>query len=972
MVGSIAPVDPQSNASGASGPLDLATRLAGMTYRNPFRTYQGLALDAFERARAAGRRRTYVAMPPGSGKTVIGLEIARRLGHPTLVLGPNTAIQSQWLKQWGDFQPPLVAASPDPDLSEPLTVLTYQQICVLDREVDGDVPGDDAVDRARRRRLIARGGRRNEVLGLLHPNGRAIVDHIAAGGAWTIILDECHHLLELWGHLVEAVLDQIGADAFVVGLTATPPGDMEAAEAQLYERLFGHADFEVVTPAVVKEGHLAPYQELAYFTRPLPHEEEYVAAEQRRFDDLLIDVLDPSFASQPFALWLDKRIVQRQTSAGARLGWARFEEDEPALALAGLRFLWSRHEAPPPDAPLREQHRRLPTAADWMVLFEAYVRDVLDAGTDPRDAAAQERIRHALPAIGYQLTRDGIRGSVSVVDRVLSLSGSKGAATIEILDAEHAVLGPHLRALVLCDYEVAGREVGARLKGILDPQAGSAALLMHLLLSSSSVEALHPMLMTGRTVACSRSTALSFVRWAAGVDTELAPGLEATDPFADASTRGPAWQDLVVVDPADPHWVPRRYVPLVTRYFEEGHVNCLVGTRGLLGEGWDAQSVNVVVDLTAAATSTSVHQMRGRSLRLDPALPHKVADNWDVVCVASEHAKGDADYARFVRKHRAYFALTAAGEIESGVSHVDPVLSPFGPPAESSFGDLNRGMLARVGERDDAYARWRIGQPYANIQAETVRVHLGRSPGAPGVNVTRHLPANRPTGQVRSAAIEGGALAALVALSGWMLGAALPGLAAGLALALVVGAWSLRLARGAMQQLQPSDTLEDLASALAEALVSSGLVSKEAGPGRVRILAQADGYYRCYLDGATSADAATFAGSLDELLEPLADPRWIIPRRVAEPPRSLLGTVAFLARRRFGRVAPGLVVHHAVPSALATRRDHVLAFERAWDRWVSPGAHALPAHDPRAAAVLELHRGDDPFGLETQMRTLWY
>jgi len=968
MVGSETPVD---ITTAASVP-DLAAQLAGMTYRNPFRTYQNLALDAFERARAASRRRTYVAMPPGSGKTVIGLEIARRLGHPTLVLGPNTAIQSQWLKQWSDFQPQLVPASPDPDLSSPLTVLTYQQICVLDRDVDGDIAGSDATDRARRRRLIARGGRRKEVLGLLHPNGRAIVDRIAAGGASTIVLDECHHLLELWGHLVEAVLDEIGKDAFVVGLTATPPGDMEAAEAQLYERLFGHADFEVVTPAVVKEGHLAPYQELAYFTRPLPHEEEYVADQQRRFDDLLIDVLDPSFASQPFALWLDGRIVQRQTNAGARLGWSRFEQDEPDLALAGLRFLWSRHAAMPPDAPLREQHRRVPTAADWMVLLEAYVRDVLDTSADPRDASARERIRHALPAIGYQLARDGIRGSISVVDRVLSLSASKSAATIEILTAEHAVLGQHLRALVLCDYEVAGREVGAKLEGILDPQAGSAALLMHVLLSSRSVEALHPLLVTGSTVACSRSTAVSFVRWAAEVDAELAPALLATDPFTDASARGPAWQDLVVVDPADPRWMPRRYVPLVTRYFEEGHVNCLVGTRGLLGEGWDAHSVNVVVDLTAAATSTSVHQMRGRSLRLDPDLPHKVADNWDVVCVASEHAKGDADYARFVRKHRSYFALTAAGEIESGVSQVDPVLSPYGPPADSTFDGLNQRMLARVGERDDTYARWRIGEPYANVQAETVRVHVGRSLGLPGVQVTRRLPPNRTTGQVRSTAIEGGAVAVLLVLAGWALGAPFVGLGAGLALALVLGVWSLRFSRGAMQRLQPSDTLDDLASALAEALVAAGLVSKPAGPDRVRILAQPDGYYRCYLDGASSADAATFAEALDELLEPLADPRWIIPRRVADPPRSLLGTLAFLVRRRFGRAAPGLVVHHALPSVLATRRENVLAFEKAWDRWVSPGAHALSAHDPRAAAVLELHRGDDPFGIETQMRTLWY
>ena len=81
------------------------------------------------------------------------------------------------------------------------------------------------------------------------------------------------------------------------------------------------------------------------------------------------------------------------------------------------------------------------------------------------------------------------------------------------------------------------------------------------------------------------------------------------------------WDDVVVLRPAGAWWQPRRYVPLITRYFEEGKSRCLVGTRGLLGEGWDAQRVNVLIDLTGAGTSTAVHQMRGRSLRLDPALP---------------------------------------------------------------------------------------------------------------------------------------------------------------------------------------------------------------------------------------------------------------------------------------------------------------------------------------------------------------
>ena len=202
-------------------------------------------------------------------------------------------------------------------------------------------------------------------------------------------------------------------------------------------------------------------------------------------------------------------------------------------------------------------------------------------------------------------------------------------------------------------------------------------------------------------------------------------------------SRDLAWGDVVVVRPSSGAWEPRRYVPLVTQYFEEGHSRCLIGTRGLLGEGWDAASVNVFIDLTGAATSTSVHQMRGRSLRLDPALPRKVANNWDVVCIAPDHPKGAADYARFVRKHQSYYALTTDGEVESGVSHVDARLSPYGPPPADDFPTINASLLAQVSRRDAVYDLWGVGKPYENRATQTVRIHFGRSIGIPAQRLAR-------------------------------------------------------------------------------------------------------------------------------------------------------------------------------------------------------------------------------------------
>ena len=79
---------------------------------------------------------------------------------------------------------------------------------------------------------------------------------------------------------------------------------------------------------------------------------------------------------------------------------------------------------------------------------------------------------------------------------------------------------------------------------------------------------------------------------------------------------------------------------MLTELFQEGVTKCIVGTCGLLGEGWDASRINVLVDLTTVTTHMSINQLRGRSFRLDKHWPEKVANNWDVVCVLPESNLG--------------------------------------------------------------------------------------------------------------------------------------------------------------------------------------------------------------------------------------------------------------------------------------------------------------------------------------------
>ena len=277
----------------------------GIGLTRPLWPHQVRALAALDRDVARGDRATYLVVPPGGGKTLIGLEAARRLGRPTVVLCPNTAIQAQWMAQWqASFGPDVVPATASRELPTPLTVLTYQALCTLGASGNGEEEAGGR--RGPRPRLAADG-----VLSLLHPNGRALIARLQAGGPWTLVLDECHHLLELWGRLLQAVIEQLGQPR-IVGLTATPPHLMTAEQAVLHRALFGAVDLEVSAPALVREGLLAPYQELAFLTRPSPAEADYIHGESLRFAELRAGLLDPGFASVPFLGWLQARVVERR------------------------------------------------------------------------------------------------------------------------------------------------------------------------------------------------------------------------------------------------------------------------------------------------------------------------------------------------------------------------------------------------------------------------------------------------------------------------------------------------------------------------------------------------------------------------------------------------------------------------------------------------------------------------------------
>src|SRR5215472_8485945 len=102
-----------------------------MAFKSTWRSYQERLLGQLDSY--LENRRLHLIAAPGSGKTVLGLEVIRRIGKPTLVLAPTITIRNQWADRLvenflpeGDRLPCWV--SMDLRRPEALTIATYQAL----------------------------------------------------------------------------------------------------------------------------------------------------------------------------------------------------------------------------------------------------------------------------------------------------------------------------------------------------------------------------------------------------------------------------------------------------------------------------------------------------------------------------------------------------------------------------------------------------------------------------------------------------------------------------------------------------------------------------------------------------------------------------------------------------------------------------------------------------------------------------
>ena len=164
----------------------------------------------------------------------------------------------------------------------------------------------------------------------------------------------------------------------------------------------------------------------------------------------------------------------------------------------------------------------------------------------------------------------------------------------------------------------------------------------------------------------------------------------------------------------------RCVVGIVTELFEKGGVEVLVGTKSLLGEGWDAPFVNSLVMASLSGSYVGSNQMRGRAIRCCASDANKTSNIWHLACVDPYGKMGGEDLALMRRRFRSFVGVSSTDEplIESGIERLS-LPSSFLPTEVERY---NARVMEEASQRDALGEKWGVALGKGKEFVEMVRV----------------------------------------------------------------------------------------------------------------------------------------------------------------------------------------------------------------------------------------------------------
>ena len=924
----------------------------------PWRDYQARVLAGAQQFIQDGR--LHIVAAPGSGKTVLGLELMRRIDKPTIILAPTIAIRNQWVDRFVDLFLPGKKTKPSwisTDINKPgkVTIVTYQGLAsrmlekpdekarekteeIRSQEVfiepeeeltEGTLAAESSTENGASAVVAAIPASETIYLPGEEPEEQTLVDvetpavaetpHIKIPkllqklrdiGVQTIIVDEAHHLRnEWWKALI--VLREGLENSVVVALTATPPYDAEALEWKRYTSFCGPVDMEVSVPELVARSELCPHQDYVYYA--LPSTEEIAAVKTIR--EAIRTYAHHLLQDQEFiAALLAHPVCNQMTQNRERI---ILEEPEYYTAVGAFLYAAGQKKAAKPLLLLicGRKFSLLPRFDSTQL--QALLQGVLYSDNlfvTEQNEVLVKRLRASAAQIG--LVDDH---QVTVIDNkkissILRNSLSKISGITEVVASEQRVLGEHLRCVVLTDY--IRREWIDEPDPTKRPSSVGVLPIFEALRTAKSVLPMQLAVLTGTIVVIPAVLQADF-------ETKLREYVGATKAKKLRVTFSPYALDASYTVCFVESAARQHMVAVMTALFTEGKLHCIVGTKSLLGEGWDAPAINTLILASFVGASMLSNQMRGRAIRVYQPDPQKTANIWHVLTIMPEDMgfmplKGKMadnlghEYRMLSRRFNSFVAPSyRENRIESGLARASAL--PAGPY-------VLRTLFAKALEANAS-----TFQAAANRQAMALSWRQALSAGNIG-RMTHSMTSKKallPRGPVMFkgflAAFYIGIMSIIACLPDSMrISAELIRSGAGGILVFIVIAllmtfiFSLRLLVRMIRHFSPERSMKEVGEALLATMTKHGFIATPYENLRVETRHHINGIVETLLVGAQPYESDLFLDALAELTSPIQNPRYLLQAK---------GKNWFI---------PAGWSSFAMPSILSTNRKYVDNFLVQW------------------------------------------
>ena len=624
---------------------------SSVKFYGTYRPYQQRVLDNLEKF--MDNEKIHVVAAPGSGKTILGLELIRRLDQPSLVLASSIAIREQWVDRFvngflSDKSEKEKWISNDLKVKKPIICITYQALYSAFKKEINNETDEEYIEEQQ------------------DYSSFDLLTTLQDYKIKTICLDECHHLKSEWWKVLETIVKKMQGSS-LISLTATPPYDSSYTEWQRYISLCGPIDEEIVVPELVNDNNLCPHQDYVYYSYPTQEEETKIL---KTYGNGI-----KTFHKYKNNLQLIDIVLSNEIYLDYKQFKKAFYVDEEYCEALVLFLLENKIKVP-------SKVKRLIHIEHFQIQhLETLLQKVLfdDTSSYKKDPLLLS-MKKEFSALGIVHNRKVNLVHDERINKVLSMSLSKLDSIKNIVEIEYKSLQDKLKCVVLTDY------IKLKTKSYIGndkPLDCFGTLPIFEYLRRTNIEGIKLCCLSG-SICIIPNECISYLN--EEFEYEQINNTEYSEIIINISNR-------------------KRLVLKITELLNQGAFNVLIGTKALLGEGWDSPCINTLIMASFIGSYVLSNQMRGRAIRTDLNNPDKTANVWHLVCLNPFDYRFSSDYQNLEKRFTTFVGISNKKTvIENGIERLGYNRVPY---TRTEMEKINENTKNECINRDKVKQTWK-------------------------------------------------------------------------------------------------------------------------------------------------------------------------------------------------------------------------------------------------------------------------